>query len=333
MVWGGATFDVISRINQMERAYRRGRVGIPRKQMLAELAASRNKRVDLACLHLCGSCGYLLDVDVDASEAPAQPPACPSCEAEAFVDLGHMDSADSIRKAESEDRLLPIGAAKQWSIMATAIAGAGVGAVFGLLFPVAFQYEPNLGPSWFSVTAFALVAAATAYGAFVAFKLPLYAYFHRRRGTRPARWRLPLPVAPPGAPVLRTHSGEAEARGELLRAPISGRRCIGYEVSVLFDMEGDARRPMWVLEEENCGAFAVAGREIEAGVATLEIPLEPIGVPDEALDAALGDFLRTRGLFVGDGDFEFFEALLVPGRECKVEELDSPDGAGPRVMQ
>jgi hypothetical protein len=141
-----------------------------------------------------------------------------------------------------------------------------------------------------------------------------------------------LPVAEQASQVVETVQGSAVAKGELLQAPLSGRPCIGYELAILFDAEGDARPPMWVLEEEHTTDFEIGGRQIAADGATLEIPLEPVGedaavmTPDEV---AL--FLRKRGLFANDGRFEFFEALIEPGSVYELRYHDSPKDAAPVV--
>lgn len=334
MVWGGATFDAIKRIKAMQNKPRL-RVIMPRKFHERDEERERD-RESFSCFQLCGNCGYLGD-------ANAEP--CPSCGAKGWIDLGDLDMAHALRKADSEDRMLPSDGARRLTWLTALGAGVFGGLVLGFAGGALVQRDvPEYAfirykKTWVDIElgdlslTFAPVLAAfatVAITSFVyhAFKMRLFAAFHERRNTRPDRWRLPLPSPELSSPVVDRVEGVATARGTLLRAPISGRECIAYEVSVLFDAEGDARRPMWVLEEENMIAFELAGRELGPDRATLEIPLEPVA-PDEHLlnSDELSLFLRKRGLFGSDGVFEFYEALVLPGARYQLLRHEEPEGA------
>ena len=293
-----------------------------------------------SCYYLCMNCKYL----GEDSEAP-----CPACGAKSWMDLRHVGIAEEVRAMESRERQLIPAPVKR--------RGTYAGVAFGLLAAGASSALAwSQGLSWEAVGVWGgvVLILATLAGWFGFTRLFNHLHFIKRRRF-PIRWRLPLPMPPQDATPAQTLSGKVQPRGELLKAPISGRPCVGYEVSVLFDVAGDKRPPMWVLEEERSTAFEIDGVTIEANGATVELPSTLVGGDEdlgeeggesaadgedlsqgegpsgEDLDKKIGLFLRKRGLFLSEGFFTLFEALIEPDETYEVRVHQDPPGAAAEV--
>lgn len=151
-----------------------------------------------------------------------------------------------------------------------------------------------------------------------------------RRVERPSRWHLPLPLVAPDADTAAKVIGQPQPRGPLLTAPFSGRPCLGYELAVLFDAPNDAWPPIWVLREMRSCAFDVHDRHVEADGVTLSLPIAPVLDP-VMTETERQRFLRRRGLFLVDGQFDLFEAILEPGAVYELRWPSAPDGAPPVI--
>lgn len=117
-----------------------------------------------------------------------------------------------------------------------------------------------------------------------------------------------------------------------MRAPVSGRECLGYEVTVLFDAPNDLRPPMWVLEEERTVHFTLAGEHAAPDGVTLDLPAQEVA--NEATgfgNQQVAEFLRKRGLFASEGEYIVFEALIEPGRPYRLELFERDVEAVPRI--
>ena len=168
-------------------------------------------------------------------------------------------------------------------------------------------------------------ATAGILGAIVAAPVVYYAALRgvtwavlRVRPSRPHRWHLPLPLRGAEALLRDEVSGVVEARGEPLTAPFSGKPCLAYQVCVLFDTPNDARPPEWALHEARGADVTIGDTVIDGHRILLAASLEPIRHED-APDLDLTTFLRQRGLFVTDGEFELFEARLAAGARVRAE--------------
>ncbi|MBA2661044.1 MAG: hypothetical protein H0U74_02020 [Bradymonadaceae bacterium] len=119
---------------------------------------------------------------------------------------------------------------------------------------------------------------------------------------------------------LKAHAVEG-----MLKAPISGRECIAYQVCVLFDTPGDARPAQWALQEQRNLSVRLGDTiEVSQNSFYLESPVEEVQQRDESIESceATKEFLRQRGLFNTDGEFHFFEAILELGDEVNVDEYE-----------
>jgi hypothetical protein len=90
----------------------------------------------------------------------------------------------------------------------------------------------------------------------------------------------------------------------------------------LFDTEGDARPPEWVVSEVASTAFTVGGHALEKDGVMVSVPIAPVELNPERVD--LARYLRERGLFATDGEFLLFEAVVCPGDQVAVSLFTAP---------
>lgn len=308
MVWGGTTFDAINRLRREVQSMASKRSSV----RPYELGGSQAKE-SFDCLFLCDACGYLSETD----------PPCPCCGSRAWIDLDYWALAEALRSREQEMRRNPPDAV-QWQVRLTSLAsGAALGATgatwLALAGLVSFGWPALVGCG-------ALATGLT----HVLARRRLGWSIMSKRVQSPTRWRLPLPLVDPRARTASKISGPIEPREPLLRAPFSGRPCVGYDIAVLFDTPDDAWPPIWVLHEMRSCAFEIQGRAVARDAASLALPISKLASPtiDEE---AKRKFLRERGLFLVDGSFDLHEAILEPGRSYELLWPSLPEGAPPFV--
>jgi hypothetical protein len=85
-----------------------------------------------------------------------------------------------------------------------------------------------------------------------------------------------------------------------------------------------------VLREVRSAAFEIEGRAVAADAASLALPIEPVQ-PSTLAEDELRKFLRVRGLFLVDGKFDLYEAIVEPGRTYELLWPSAPAGAPPFV--
>jgi len=263
------------------------------------------------CMFLCDGCGYLCKTD----------PPCPSCGRKQWIDLTYWNHAEALRAREEEERRHPPERLK-WQVRLAALktGGAiGLGGAAGL----ALGGLATLG----APLVLTLGAGAT---------MLTYAFGRRRLGRSimanhvqsPTRWHAPLPLPDPKAKPASQLVGRVHPTGPLLRAPFSGRPCIGYDVGVMFDAPGDAWPPIWVLREMHACAFEIAGKPIAGDGVSLALPIRPVLEPTITAEQKQR-FLRERGLFLVDGQFDLFEAIVEPEHTYELLWPSAPEGAPP----
>jgi len=277
-------------------------------------------RESFPCMFLCDGCGYLCKTD----------PPCPSCGRKAWIDLGYWNHAEALRAREEDERRHPPERLK-WQVRLAALqagGAVGIGGAAGL----ALAGLATVG----APLALALGAGAT---------LLTYTFGRRkiawsimsRHVQTPTRWHAPLPLADPKATPASRVVGPVRPTGPLLRAPFSGRPCVAYDLGVMFDAPGDAWPPIWVLREMHACAFEVAGQAIAADGVSLALPIKPV-VPIMPIMPVIGTsmtaeekqrFLRERGLFLVDGQFDLFEAIVEPELTYELVWPSAPGGAPP----
>lgn len=312
MVWGGATLDVLARMKREQKHMGGARLDY-RKHLRGERGLGAAGKESFDCFFVCEACGYLCETT----------PPCPSCGASTWIDLDYWANAEALRALEEDQRRSP----PTWVRRRVGLASLAAGTALGTATTAALTAlgVVSLGP----LGLLALGAGSSGVAAALTHGLGqrrLSWALMTRRVRHPTRWRVPLPFVEPGADVRERFVGVAQARGGLLQAPFSGRACIGYEIAVLFDNLHDAWPPTWALREVRSCAFEVQGQEVAADTASLAIPIAPVAVPAMD-DLARHRFMRQRGLFLADGQFDFFEAVLEPGATVEVVRPSAPAGA------
>ncbi|MCP4679050.1 MAG: hypothetical protein GY854_26885 [Deltaproteobacteria bacterium] len=264
---------------------------------------ARIQRVNFTCFYLCGDCGYLAD-------KPAV--ACPSCGEKNWLDLRDVEIAEMVQENETTARMR--------------IPKVVDGILISLFFVIAFFtliifQDPDWSydmSGWFLIIGEAVIAVPV----FLFFRRHLAKLHYRMFSRRPVRWRMPSLASTGGKPD-RCISGKAKC-GELLKAPFSGEPCIAYKASVLFDSHGDARPPEWVLAEVTAVDFEIEGSPVLGERVMVDVKLEPV-LASATTSSELEQFLRARGLFLEDGEFTFFEALVTPTKSINAGFYNSSE--------
>lgn len=316
-IGSGFMIDAMRRARQFEREMSRSRER-PRVRLHGPPAPDEET---FDCAWVCTGCGLFRDPPTSQADADAP---CGHCQARAWVDLRSFRNAQLLR--EVEERLRATGPPQIRRRVRTAAGVLGV-AVAGA---TAVAFTAALGGV--ALLPIAVVAAATGgAGATVVDQLlgrSLSRWLLTREPVGPARWRCAMPKPDLASTIVERRSGIARAVADTIDAPVSGRACLAYEVGVIFDADGDAYPPVWILREERNTEMLVDDVVIGRDQAALELPLLPVG---EAADArppeTLSRFLRTRGLFAADGQFEFFESILEPQAPVELVRHAEPAGA------
>jgi hypothetical protein len=191
MVWGGATFDAIARLKQMQKS-----LGSKRSSIRPHELGGGPSKESFDCMFLCDVCGYLCDSD----------PPCPSCGARSWIDLDYWALAEALHAREEAERKHPPDDLK-WQIrLASLTTGAalGVGCATGLALAglAAFTWPALLGLGG--------GAAALTHGLG---RRRIGRSLMARRIDRPSRWHLPLPLVAADAVVTTRVVGQPQPRG------------------------------------------------------------------------------------------------------------------------
>ncbi|HLT38214.1 MAG TPA: hypothetical protein VK034_18140 [Enhygromyxa sp.] len=274
--------------------------------------------VEYDCLFLCMSCGHLSEPRVGdpmRSEAQVGPRPCGMCGASGLVDLRQTPMVHSLSALESTDinpsRARWVG--KTFGVLGVVGAIAGMIALFG---PALLDALDRL-EAGFMLVSLGVVASVLFARAVSSLLGP-----STRRRTLPRRWRMPRRARLPGATTHGRVRGQVETASELLRAPLSGRPCVAYEVAVRDDADASASSPSWRLLEQDSVGFRVNEVEVAPGEALLKLRREPfsngvIGSENETTRR----FMRTRGLLASEDVF-VYETILAPGAPCTVSRRD-----------
>lgn len=323
MVWGGSSVNSISHLSHM------GSIASKRSAIRPYQLGPGSSREPFPCLFLCGECGYLATEPTRPD--PSLPPmfdgtprrteTCPACKQRGWIDLGYTAYAEVLRAREAEDRRHPPERLK-WRIRLASLSTGGAIGLGGVAGVVLSGLAALSAPLVVTLGA-AAVGLTHAFG-----RHGLGRSIMTEKIDNPSRWHIPLPLPDPRARPASRLVGHVRPTGALLRAPLSGRMCVGYDLGVLFDAPGDAWPPIWVLREVHTGTYEVEGRTISADSTQIALPILPVAAPVLDHDQQ-ARFLRERGLFLADGQFDFFEAIVEPGHTYELLWPSAPDGAPP----
>lgn len=309
------------RIN--DRVAKTRRRATSRNAGTADYSDYEPERTDFPCMELCGTCGYFFD----AAEDDTVDTSCPACGEQTWVDLGVEPVAERVRDMEAAERnQVPL-----WIKISVSVAT--------FLFLVAAAVVLGL---YVHARGAALAAASTLFlvpAAWFGLSRPAAVLLLQGRERMPDRWHVPMPLPAEGREPTRVlEAVEAQPVESTLEAPVTGRECVAYQVCVLFDTPGDARPAEWALEEQRAEPLRLGeGLEVEPDELYLESPVEQVhatGGEGPAIDLRessretderydeLKRFLRRRGLFITEGEFHFYEAVLEPGDRLHVADYD-----------
>lgn len=260
---------------------------------------------------VCGNCGQLGlasqgagDPHRDQASALTRAP-CSHCGECSWIDLGRPSNALALRTNEDDDarrtELVPGRA------IARGLMGLALGMFVGLIG----------GGGW----VFTLVVAGLA--GLVAVLLTIrsaQAVRIESPQSLPMRWAMVLPPAAEDMQeVERIVSGSAEVRGELLRAPLSGRSCAAYEIGVRRDDDAEAPLATWNLLEQKIAELVVDGDRVDPARTRLELPRQRLGsLLEFQLDEPARVYLRQRGIGAEVVSVELFETIIEPGAEVSI---------------
>lgn len=260
------------------------------------------------CHFLCLGCGYMVPQRVggyrDAAKAHDPPTdRCPGCGGHDWADLRSEAAMEWLGDGEHRwrrSRWRDFADDPPWPLAVLLLITTLVWVGF-----VPLALVPKL------------LATAAAVGVSIALVVRGQHRVRRRLG-RPARWRLALPrgaAAPVAQGPVRAQTAEAT-----LRAPISGRPCLAYELALREDEELAAPARTWLLIEQAAVDLQVGDQRIAGDRVRLEIPRQMIRGRGEALAGVL----RRRGLSDVARDLVVCETIVRPGEPLQV--LEHADG-------
>ncbi|NVB38284.1 hypothetical protein G6O69_10615 [Pseudenhygromyxa sp. WMMC2535] len=297
-----------------------------RRELARQGGEVQSRAIEFApfeCFSLCMACGRLVEpTSADPMRsAPADDRSrsvkrrCPACQEIGLVDLRHTPSVYSLSEVEEDESKLSRSRRR-----ALAVALVPAVALMGWLAYSGFHHlmrEAHDATSVIVQVACSFIVSAVLGWALSQVKDPL-------RRTTPRRWRLPEHGLRPSRP-RRVTTGVVESAGELLRAPLSGRPCLAYEVAAREDDDAGESAGSWRLLEQDNAALRVGGVDVPRGHALLRLPrqLSSAGLIMER-DEPAQQYLRMRGLLETEY-VHIYETILAPGETCSIGRRDATE--------
>ncbi len=258
---------------------------------------------------LCSECGRLEWPDQTAAsphratDGVEQHRACPHCEARAWIDLRRESTALAIRQGEE-------GGAARESVWADTGRKAGIGLIIGSI--LGLLVTSSL---WAGTLVALLSGAAVGLGA-----LRLRRISMAPPSPLPDRWSLALP---PAEPMTETHRGRPEVT-ETLRAPLTGRACVAYEVGLRADGDADGELSSWALLEQRVAAQTVDGCSVDPDATFARPPREYLGeLSPQLLDAAGMEWLAERGFSAVGSNLRVYESIVPVDADVELSRGDA----------
>ncbi|MEM7153230.1 MAG: hypothetical protein AAF799_10320 [Myxococcota bacterium] len=138
-----------------------------------------------------------------------------------------------------------------------------------------------------------------------------------RRPSRPRRWSW---VEAPPSSTFRERSGTVTGRSPL-RAPMSGRECLAYEVAIAPAGVTPKTDADWVVREQRATRLCVDGLQVEGtDVALVVDPTAPTRF--EVEPTALARYLRERGVMAASDSFDVYEAIVAPHARVTLQQSE-----------
>lgn len=280
---------------------------------------SLGRDAEFPCSRVCVGCGRLTEPREAAPYRPGRagmrPDPCPHCGEVGLVDLGPATAVLALERALAGDRP-GRGSWRRRIARRTGAAGVAI-ATWGLflLFVYFLYFDGSAGErGWvvdfvISLTPLMMLVLPGALMAVVALRREWRATTPR---VLPARWRFVIADAAPGVAVI---AGPLVGEGQDLIAPISGQRCLAFEVGLREDDDGDAPLGSWLFVEQRSAPMRVGACSFDADGVRLDLPRREVPWPPEGPDRArAAHFLRARGFMIEEGRaLRIFESRLETG--------------------
>ncbi len=286
---------------------------------------------------MCTACGFLeLPADMAwhgrdplRSEGGVDPRtmACRHCGAREWADLGdgatiaalrHVDAAEAPTRVSAGIRTLR----RAWAVT-RGVSGLAIGAALLVgLVTSTLATGGLLVVMYPMLVGLAIVVIATVVDAIrdVRDDRPAHA---------PARWHLALPEAK--APLVE-NAGVAHAIGPLLRAPLTGRACVAYELAIRTDDDAGAPESTWLLLEQRSTAFTVGDHRYPADSVRLDLArtrVEPAALDEDRV----GAIVRARGFLTTDTTLALFESIVPDATPIEVAPVQLRVGPSGRLRE
>ena len=273
-------------------------------------------RAPFPCASICTECGALRDpvaADPHRHEQADRTP-CVHCGQTAWADLTNDDTAFAVAEGEQFERGNDRpGRRVTYVVLRLAAAAAlSVACVHALIAAKTYSILFTMLTSLF-VLLFIPALVITAVRELT-----------RRRRSLPHRWALALPPSTREAKAA-AFSGPAVADGDLLRAPLSGRPCLAYEVRARRD--GGTGSDRVALVDQRCMDLVVDGQAVPGTRTLLRVPATPFTGP---ASEGVQNYLRSRGVLHSHGPWILSETIIEPGQDVRVVPAK---GGGAILMQ
>ncbi len=248
------------------------------------------RRTEFQCFFVCSSCGYL---------ALSDQRCCTACGHRAWVDMGDEGTAECWRNYEQRQRSMIPKKVNALIVVVLLLVGVGLTWPLGMF---------GVGLS--------VILFPTAY---LLTQRPLSVYLARHEKTKlPVRWRMPVPFPDRGYQATLDQTGIASGTERCI-APLSKKPCLAYQLSVIFDSPDDGRPAERVLVESGNTEFNVETAVVPPDHIVMIDRLNPV-LDGKLSDFAFEAFLRARGLFRVDGNWELYETTVQPGDFVRIQQ-------------
>ena len=293
-VRAGPSPNLGGRRAKLRQAQRRALVRSTRKHESEDVSA-------LLCALVCGRCGQLAWPESTKTQAPhrrddqadlGKQPACTHCGDKSWIDLRRESTALALRDGERQAREANENRTRE--VVLNSTMGTALGTFLGVIV---------VGMAWPAV-AIGLGVGAVAGLA----KHREYSHGDPTPSELPRRWSMALP---PRGPSSGRREGRATAKEEPLRAPLSGTRCVAWEVGLREDDDAAGDLATWALLEQQVDALDVDGDPLDPLLTHLGGTRHYLGRMSELeLDEAAKDYLRQRGITSMTPDYFVYETVI-----------------------
>jgi len=272
-------------------------------------------RASEPCCWSCARCGALRPppaVDPQRGDAGRVDP-CGQCGAHAWLDLTEDEAAQRLATIETYehgtvDRGRRVG---HWVLRIGGAATIGTLCFFAATNSYSFIFSSLTGLTGVMAVCYFLLG----YGN------PMMVE-HR---ALPYRWALPLSPSVAAATSGDRLEGPVSSRAaEPLRAPLSGRPCLGYRVVVRRE-RAPGNAALALVAQQACD-LEVQGRVVLGERVRLDLPTAPVTVSAEEHATALA-YLRRHGILEEDGPWVLEEGRIEAGDAVVVAQAQGRGGA------